>query len=63
MPRKDSERKVIGPPIIELETDREMMDIHIFRKQKISDKKKKERPIICNRCINFGHPEKNCNKN
>ena len=38
---KDSKEKIIGSPIIELEANKEMMDMH--RKQKILDKKEKRK--------------------
>ena len=64
MPNKDHVGKIRGLPIIELRTDKEVVDTHIaIGGERIEIRKKKERPVLCKGCLQFGHPEKYCTRN
>ena len=48
MPNKDHEGKIRGLPIIELRTDKEVVDAHLaIGGERIEIKKKKEKPVLC----------------
>ena len=53
MPRKDNEDKLMGPPIIELEFQKDILDPHMI----IGGE---ERPTLCERSLQFGQPKKYC---
>ena len=55
IPRKDDENRLMGPPIIELEFKKDTLDPHIVRGENIQLQMKKERPTLCERCLQFGH--------
>ena len=59
MLRRDDNNRLMGPPIIELET----MDPYIITgKESIQLRMKKEKPTLCERC-QFGYPKKFCRSN
>ena len=64
MPRKTSEGKIEGQPIIEIQTDREIEDTHIgIGEERFEIRKKTEKPMMCKKCLQFGHPKKYCTRN
>ena len=63
MPNRNSKGKIRGQPIIELQTDKDVVDTHIaIRGEILEIRKKKKRPVLCKGCLQFGHPEKYCNR-
>ena len=64
MPRRNREGKIEGQPIIELQTDREIKDIHIgIGGERFEIWKKTEKPMMCKKCLQFEHPMKYCTRN
>ena len=64
MPRRNREGKIEGQPIIELQTDREIEDTHIgIGGERYEIRKKTEKPMMCKKCLQFGHPKKYCTRN
>ena len=58
MPRRDNENRLMGPPIIELEFEKDTLDSHIIiGGENIQLQLRKERPTLCERCHQLGHPE------
>ena len=56
----DDENRLMGPPIIELDT----LDQHIIIVgENIQLRMKNERPTLCERCLQFGHHKKFCRSN
>ena len=49
VPRRDDGDRLMGPPIIKLEFKKDILD---------SQRMKKERPILCERCLQFLAPQK-----
>ena len=61
MPRRDSDNRLIGPPIVELEIKRDIMDQHILiGGENIKLRMKKERATLFERYLQFEHPKKYC---
>ena len=63
MPRSDYDNILVGPSIIELEFEKDILDSHIIIGENIQLRMKKERPNLCERCLQFGHPKKYCRSN
>ena len=63
MPRRDDDNRLMGPPIIELEFEKDILDPHeIIGGEKFRLQMKKERPTLCERCLQVGHPKKFCRR-
>ena len=62
VPRRDDHNRLKGPPIIELELNKETLDLHIIIGGHPT-KNEKEEPTLCVRCFQFGHPKKFCRSN
>ena len=46
--------RIISQPIIEIETNKEIMNTYIYlENQRFQIRRKKERPVMCKRCINI----------
>ena len=61
MPKRDYENNLLGPPIIKLEFEKYILDPHIIMEgENIQLQMKKERPTLCERCLQFGHPKNYC---
>ena len=62
--RRDDDNRLIGPPIIELEFEKDTLDSHIaVVGESIQLKMKKEKPTLCKRSLHFGHLKKLCRSN
>ena len=62
--RRDNGDRHMGPPIIELEFKKDTLDPHIIiGGESIQQKAKRERPILCERCLQFGYLKKLCRGN
>ena len=54
MTRRDNKNRLTGPQIIELEFEKYILDPHIIMEgENIQLQMKKERPILCERCLQF----------
>ena len=54
----------MGPPIIDLKFEKDIMDPHIIKEGKnIQLQIKKKRLTLCEKCLQFGHPKKYCRSN
>ena len=60
MPRRDNENGIMGPPIIELEFEKDILDPYIIIGENIELRMKKERLTLSERCLQFGQPRKYC---
>ena len=50
MPRRNDDKRLMGPPIIELEFKKDILDSHIiFGGENIQLRMKQEKPILCER--------------
>ena len=59
MPRRDDDNRLMRPPIIELEFEKDILDPHIIvGRENIQLQMKKERPTLCEKCLQFDHPKK-----
>ena len=64
MLRREDDKRFVGPPIIELEFEKDILDPHTTRQgENIQLRMKKERPILYERCLQFRHPKKYCRSN
>ena len=52
MPSRDDDNRLVGPPIVELEFEKDVLG-----------PLKKERPTLCERCLQIGHPKMYCRSN
>ena len=56
VPRRDDGDRFVGPPMIKLEFDKYTLDEHIIiGRESIQLRMKRKRPILCERCLQFGH--------
>ena len=52
MPRRDDGNRLMGPPIIELEFEKDILDPHkIIGGESIQLRMKKQKPTLCERCL------------
>ena len=59
MPRRDNENRLMRSPIIELELEKYILVPHIIiGDENIQLQMKKDRPTLCERCLQFGHLKK-----
>ena len=64
MSRRDDDNRLVGPPIIELVFEKNILDPHIIiGGENIQLRIKKERPTLCEKCFQFGHHKKFCRSN
>ena len=56
--RRDDGNRLRGPPIIELEFKKNTQDPHNYRRRKHSTRLKRDRPTLCEKCLQFGHSQK-----
>ena len=62
--RKDNDNRLLDPPIIELEFEKDILGSHIIiGEESIQLRMKEEKPTLCERCRYFGHPKKFCKSN
>ena len=60
MPGRDNDNRLMGPPIIELEFEKDILDPHIIVGENIQLQMKKKRPTLSERCLQYGYPNKYC---
>ena len=61
MPRRDNENRLMVPPIIEVEFEKDTLDQHIITgRENILLQMKKGRPILFESCLQYGHTKKYC---
>ena len=61
VPRRDDGNSLMRLPIIKLEFEKDFLDSHIIiREKSIQVRTKREKLILCERCIQYGHPKKFC---
>ena len=61
VPWRVDDYKLMGPPIIELEIEKNKLDPHIIvGGESIPLRMKKEKPTLCERCFQLGHPKRFC---
>ena len=59
MPKRDNDNRLMGPSIIELNFEIDILDPHIIiGEESFQLRMKKETPILCEMCLEFGQPEK-----
>ena len=59
MPRTDNGNRFMGSPLFELEFKKDILDPHIIiGGENTQLQMKKERPTLCERRLQFGHPKK-----
>ena len=54
------EGKIKGQPIVEIKANRELLNTHIYLDKEIFQRRKKDRSVICKKCLQFGHLKKYC---
>ena len=58
---RDDDNRLIEPPIIELEYEKNTLEPHLITVvENIQLRMKKERSALCERCLQYGHPKKYC---
>ena len=61
MPRRGDDNRLVGLPIIELQFEKDILDLHvIIGGENVQLRMKKERPNLCKKCLQFGHPKEYC---
>ena len=64
IPRRNDDKRLLGPPIIELEFEKDILNPNIIiGGESIQLRMKKEKLTLCERCLQFGHPKKFCRSN
>ena len=54
-------KTLMEPPIIEMEFEKDILDPHIIiGLENIQLRIKKEKPTLCEKCLQFGHPKRYC---
>ena len=64
LPIRDEDNRLMGQQIIELEFKKDILDPHIIvGGESIQLQIKKEKPTLCERCLQFGHFKRLCRSN
>ena len=64
IPRRDDDNRLMGPPIIELKFEKDILELQIIiGEESIQLRMEKEKPTLCERCLQFRHPKKFCRSN
>ena len=61
--KRDDDNRFMGTPNIELEFDKDTLDPRIIvGGESIQLRRKKDKPSLCERCLQYWHPKKFCRK-